>query len=145
MKGQNLRVFIGDKCVAVSTNCTFHIAKALEDSTTHDSEGDWQQQQVVGRSWDVSVDTLFSFDADTDATKAITPSELLASMVTSETDEVTLKWAPTEGAKNRSIKSGIGTYSGKAILNDVSVQGPNRQNATSTFQFTGNGPLSVTD
>lgn len=66
IKGQNLRVFIGTppKCVAASTSCTVHLAADLQDSSTKDSTGDWQQQQVVGFNWDMSVDALIVSNPD---------------------------------------------------------------------------------
>lgn len=58
IKGQNLRLFVGDSVVAASTSCTLHTAAQVEDSSTKDSDGDWTENEVVGLSWDVSVDAL---------------------------------------------------------------------------------------
>ena len=49
---------VGGKCIAMATSCTFHIGTSLEDSSTKDSTGDWQEQEVVGLNWDASCDSL---------------------------------------------------------------------------------------
>lgn len=139
-KGQNLRVFVGDKCIAVATSCQFHVGLQLEDASTKDDTGMWQIQEATGKSWDVSCDTLYDPEAATDAS-AITPAELAAKIITEENPEVILKWDATDGEKNRTGKSK--GYTGKALYNDLSVTSPNRSNSTATHQFTGNGPLSA--
>ena len=58
IKGQNLRLFLGGKCVAAATNATFHIAAQMGDCTTKDSEGDWTEQEPVGMSWDAQSESL---------------------------------------------------------------------------------------
>lgn len=137
-KGQNLRVFVNNKCVAVATSCSFHVAVQLEDSSTKDDDGMYQHQEAVGKNWDVSCDTLYDPEAATE-TNAITPAELADIIISQDNPEVTLKWDATEGEKNRTGKS-VG-YTGKAIYNDLSVNSPNRQNSTATHQFTGNSKL----
>lgn len=139
-KGQNLRVFVGGKCVAVATSCSFHVALQLEESSTKDDMQGWQNQEVVGKSWDCSCDALYDPEAQTE-TNAITPAELMAKIITEDDPKVTLKFDATEGEKNRTGKN-IG-YTGQAILNDGSVTAGNRANSTATFQFTGAGELKA--
>ena len=58
IKGQNLRVLLGGRCVAAATSCTLHVAMQTEDSSTKDDDGDFATVNPVGLSWDVSVDAL---------------------------------------------------------------------------------------
>lgn len=58
IKGQNLRLLIGGKCVAGATSCTMHIAAQTEDSSTKDDTGDWTRNEITGLQWDASVDAL---------------------------------------------------------------------------------------
>lgn len=58
IKGQNLRIIINGKCVAASTSCTLHIATEVQDASTKDTTAGWQENIVVGNSWDASVDSL---------------------------------------------------------------------------------------
>lgn len=57
IKGQNLRIFINDTCVAASRSCTLHTAASVQDVTTKDS-GDWAENEVTELSWDASVEGL---------------------------------------------------------------------------------------
>lgn len=142
MKGQNLRVFVGGKCVAVATSCQFHVSTSTEDSTTKDSEGAWAQSEVVGKTWDVSVDALYDPSAPNEET-AITPAQLADMIITQDTPTATLRFdatATTAGTKNR---TGLNVgYTGDAILADLNITSPKQANVTSAFQFTGNGPLT---
>lgn len=136
--GQNLRVFVNDKCVAVATDCSFHVSVGLEDQTTKDDAvGLWTRNKAVSKSWDVSCSTMFGTGADA---QAITPEELLEIIIKQDNPIVTVKWQGTTGAKNRTPNGKY--YSGQAYLNDTTVNSPNRQRNNAAFQFTGDGPLS---
>ena len=58
IKGQHLRLFINNKCVAAAQTCTVHLAAQMQSSSSKDSTGDWEEQEVVGLSWDASTDAL---------------------------------------------------------------------------------------
>ena len=58
IKGQNLRLFLGGKCVAAATSCTLHVAANVEDCSTKDTVGGWTENTVVGFSWDAACDAL---------------------------------------------------------------------------------------
>lgn len=140
MKGQNLRILIGSpaKCVAFSTGCTYHISSTLEDSSTKDDVGGFQKQEVTGMAGDISCDALYSVDADSGAVNG----EAALDMVLAG-QEVDVEFSPTEGDKNRTA---TGTkYTCKAIVNDISINAPNRQNVTYTIQMQMNSkPVKVT-
>lgn len=142
--GQNLRVFIGGKCVAVSTSCSFHVAIKTEESSTKDTVGDYDELDVTGKSWDVSCETLYdpenTSEGNASTSTGITPAELMAKIILQPKPVVELMWTSADGAQNRVAHEEYG-YSGTAILSDASVNSPNRQKNTSTFQFTGTGPL----
>lgn len=61
-KGQNIRLFLGGKCVAASTSSTLHIATKTEDASTKDSTDEngvtWDEIDVISAGWDASVDAL---------------------------------------------------------------------------------------
>lgn len=138
IKGQNLRVMVGGKCIAMATSCTIHVSAQLEDSSTKDSTGDWQEQEVTGLSWDASTDSLVTL---TDSgTNGELPQDLLALIINKT--QVTLSFDTTAGANNRVGQNSTIKRSGTAYLTDYSLTAPNRQNSTLTCQFTGSGPLS---
>lgn len=138
IKGQNLRVMVGDKCIAMATSCTFHIAAQLEDSSTKDSTGDWQEQEVVGLSWDASTDSLVTL-VDNGSNGEL-PADLM-SLIINKT-KVTLTFDQTAGTNNRTGQNAAIKRSGEAYLTDYSVNAPNRQNSTLTCQFQGTGALA---
>lgn len=138
IKGQNLRVMVEGKCIAMATSCTFHISAQLEDSSTKDSTGDWQEQEVTGLSWDASTDSLVTL-AD-NGTGGELPVDLMTLIINKT--PITLTFDQTAGANNRVGQNSTIKRSGSAYLTDLNITAQNRANSTCTCQFTGNGPLS---
>ena len=138
IKGQNLRVMVGGKCIAMATSCTFHVSAQLEDTSTKDSTGDWQEQEVVGLSWDASTESLVTLTDN--GTNGELPQDLL-SLIINKT-MVTLTFDQTAGTNNRTAQNAPIKRSGSAYLNDLSISAQNRSNATISAQFTGTGALS---
>lgn len=60
IKGQNLRLTVAGQCVAKARTCTVHIAMQSESSSTKDDEGDWENNNIVGMSWDASCEAEVS-------------------------------------------------------------------------------------
>jgi hypothetical protein len=138
IKGQNLRVMAGGKCVAMATSCQFHVATQLEDSSTKDSEGDWQEQEVTGLSWDAQTESLVTLEDN--GTNGELPQDLLSLMINKT--QVTLTFDQTAGANNRVGQNSVIKKSGKAWISDIQITAANRQNSTMTVQFQGTGPLA---
>jgi hypothetical protein len=138
IKGQNLRVMVGGKCIAMATSCTFHIGTSLEDSSTKDSTGDWQEQEVVGLNWDATCDSLVTL-VDNGSNGEL-PADLL-SLIINKT-KVTLTFDQTAGTNNRTAQNAAIKRSGYAYVTDVQITAQNRANSTCTVQFTGTGALS---
>lgn len=138
IKGQNLRVMVGGKCVAMATSCTFHIAGQTEDSSTKDDTGDWASSEVTGLSWDASTDSLVTLTDN--GTNGELPTDLLALIINKTL--LTLTFDTTSGTNNRTAGNSAIKRTGQAYLTDYSLTAPNRQNSTLTCQFTGTGPLS---
>ena len=138
IKGQNLRVMVGGKCIAMSTNATFHVSAQLQDSSTKDDTGDWQKQEVTGLSWDASTDSLVTLTDNGSGGEL--PQDLLSLIINKTL--VTLTFDQTNGANNRVGMNSAIKRSGSAYVTDVSISAQNRQNSTITVQFQGTGPLS---
>jgi hypothetical protein len=137
IKGQNLRVMVGDKCIAMSTSCQIHISAELQDSSSKDS-GDWQEQEVTGLSWDVQTDSLVTLEDN--GTNGELPQDLL-SLILNKT-KVTLTFDKTAGANNRVGQNSVIKRSGEAYLTDYNLTAQNRQSSQLKCQFTGTGALS---
>ena len=138
IKGQNLRVMVGGKCIAMATSAQFHISAELQDSSSKDSVGDWQEQEVTGLSWDAQTDSLVTLEDN--GTNGELPQDLL-SLIINKT-KVTLTFDQTAGANNRVGQDSAIKKTGYAYVSDVQITAQNRQNSTITVQFQGTGALS---
>ena len=138
IKGQNLRVMVGGKCIAMATSCQIHIGTQLEDSSTKDSTGDWQEQEVTGLNWDVTTDSLVTLEDN--GTNGELPQDLM-SLIINKT-KVQLTFDQTSGTNNRTAQNSAIKRTGYAYLTDYNLTAPNRQNSTLNCKFTGTGALS---
>jgi hypothetical protein len=139
IKGQNLRILLGGKCVAFATSCTVHVSLNLEESSTKDSTNNFTEQTPTGISWDMSCDALYSVDADATGVNAISALDTVLAQ-----QKVQVQFEQTQGEKNRVAVSGGAVYSGYAWVNDISINAANRQNTSYTIQLTGDGQLAKT-
>ena len=139
IKGQNLRLLIGGKCVAFATSCTVHSSLNLEDSSTKDSTNNFTEQTPTGISWDMSCDALYSVDTDATGVNGINALDTVLAQ-----QRVQVQFEQTQGEKNRIAVSGGAVYSGYAWVNDISINAANRQNTSYTIQLTGDGELTKT-
>lgn len=141
IKGQNLRVLVGtggtNYCIAMATSCQLHLGTSLEDSSTKDSTGDWQEQEVVGLSWDASTDSLVTID--TDATGKVS-TDLFTYMINKTL--LTLVFDVTNSTKNRTPTNSSLKKTGTCYISDIQITAANRTNSTMSVSFQGTGPLS---
>lgn len=138
IKGQNLRVMVGGKCIAMATSCTFHISAQTESASTKDDANDFEVNEVVGLSWDASTDSLVTLTDN--GTNGELPTDLM-SLIINKT-AVTLSFDTTAGTNNRTGQNSAIKKSGTAYVTDYSITAQNRANSTLSVQFTGSGPLS---
>ena len=139
IKGQNLRIMVSGKCIAMATSCQLHISAQMEDSSTKDDAGNWQTQELVGLSWDVQTDSLITL-VDNGSNGEL-PTDLL-SLIISQT-KVTLTFDQTAGTNNRVGQNAAIKRTGYAYLTDYNLVAQNRTAAKLTCQFQGDGPLSA--
>ena len=138
IKGQNLRVMVGGKCIAMATSCTFHISAQTESASTKDDANDFEVNEVTGLSWDASTDSLVTLTDN--GTNGELPTDLM-SLIINKT-MVTLTFDTTAGTNNRTGQNSAIKKTGSAYVTDFSVTAQNRANSTLSVQFTGSGPLS---
>ena len=146
-KGQYVRLFLGsDNTAAPSTviaaakSLSLHVSLTLEDATTKDTAGDWQIQEPTALSYDISTGALIrSGETITSAVGA----KSLADLETIYEDGTPVKWkiANVGGDNNRTASSTI--VSGSVVLSQLTINGPNRQNADYTAQLNGYGDYTV--
>ena len=146
-KGQFVRLFLGsDNTAAPSTviaaakSLSLHVSMSLEDATTKDTTGEWQVQEPTALSYDISTSALMrSGDTITSAVGAKGLADL--ETIYEAGTPVKFKIANVGGDNNRTASSTI--VSGSVVLTQLTLNGPNRQNADYTAQLNGYGDYSV--
>lgn len=146
-KGQFVRLFLGsDNTAAPSTviaaakSLSLHVSLQMESSTSKDTTGDFDVQEPVGLSYDISTGALVrSGETITSAVGA----KSLADLETIYEAGTPVKWkiANVGGDNNRTASSTI--VSGSVVLTQLTINGPNRQNADYTAQLNGYGDYTV--
>ena len=146
-KGQFVRLFLGSdnsavpaKIVAAAKSLSLHVSMTLEDATTKDTEGDWQVQEPTALSYDISSNALVrSGDNITSSVQA----QDFASIedIYEASTPVRFQIANTSGANNRT--KGAIICSGSVVVTQLTLNAPNRQNATYDTQLTGYGIYTV--
>ena len=146
-KGQFVRLFLGsDNTAAPSTviaaakSLSLHVSLTLEDVTTKDTAGDWQIQEPTAISYDISTSALMrSGETITSQVGAKSLADIEA--IYEAGTPVKWKIANVGGDNNRTASSTI--VSGSVILTQLTLNGPNRQNADYTAQLNGYGDYTV--
>ena len=146
-KGQFVRLFLGNdnsavpaKIVAGAKSLSLHISMTLEDATTKDTEGDWKVQEPTALSFDISTNALV---LSGDTITSTVQGQNLASIedIYEAGTPVRFQIANTSGANNRT--KGAIICSGSVVVTQLTLNAPNRQNATYDTQLTGYGIYTV--
>lgn len=136
IQGQNLRLFIGEKCIAAATSCSLHIAAQTESSRTKDTTGEWEEISTTGKTWDCSAEALVVINAsDANGIQAFDYPALIGT-------KVTVKLCQTEGDQNRSKTASGKELTGEAIVTDFTINAPDNAKSTYSIQLQGTGALS---
>lgn len=132
LMGQNFRAFVGGSAVPEATSCQVTIQGDVEDASTKDTEGSWNEEQMTSKSWSVQVD-------DYDASLAT-----LRALITrfNSDSKTTVGWDQTASSQNRVAQNAAFARSGQAILTDLSIQANNRQTIQVSCQYQGSSALS---
>lgn len=135
IKGQNFRLFESGSAVPEATNCTVTYQGNTEDTSTKDTEGLWNKETVVSKSWSAQVD---SYQSEPEQLQAIVG-------VFKAAQPVQVGWDQTTGAANTKNRTGANASfkrSGLALLTDITIQFSDRQPVSLTSQYQGTGALS---
>lgn len=136
IKGQNLRLKVDGKVLAMAQSCSVQKTANIEEISSKDSTGGAAENGCTGTSWNASANGVVAIDsADTAAQQGFDLLDLVGTTVD-------IEFVETEGEKNRAEKSGGVKKTGKAIVADCSLEFPNRQNSTYSISLTGTGELS---
>ena len=140
-KGQHLRLFIVEgntnKVIAMSTELSLHGSAQTENSTTKDTTDSsgavWDENDVVGRTYDINFSSLVASGTDSGG-------KTFADMLAKVNDEI-ISWkiALASGEQNRTMGTVI--CSGQGKLTNVQATGQVSQQATYSGTINGYGPL----
>lgn len=132
LKGQNLRVFTGNHCIAMSTNCVITMNVNTESAATKDDVGLADKPSPVSKAWSVRVDSFDVTDAGAllTAIKSLTPFHIY--------------WDETAGGDNSNQEPEGATFArgGDAFINDLTFTWNDRENSVKNIQFTGTGAIA---
>ena len=146
-KGQFVRLFLGSdnsavpsKIVAYAKSLSLHVSMSLEDATTKDTTGDWQVQEPTALSFDISSNALVRSG---DTITSTVQGQDFASIedIYEASTPVRFQIANVSGANNRT--KGAIICSGSVVVTQLTLNAPNRQNATYDTQLTGYGIYTV--
>lgn len=146
-RGQFVRLFVSSDntaapsaVIAAAKTLSLHVSLTMESSSTKDTTGDFDVQEPTGLSYDISTGALVrSNDTITSAVGAKSLSDL--ETIYEAGTPVKWKIANVGGDNNRTASSTI--VSGSVVLTQLTINGPNRQNADYTAQFNGYGDYTV--
>ena len=146
-KGQFVRLYLSSDntaaptaVIAAAKQLSLHVSMTLEDATTKDTEGDWQIQEPTALNYDISTTALVR-SGDTITSSIV--GKGLADLETIYENSNPVKWkiANTSGANNRT--AGTVIASGSCLVQTLTLNGPNKQNATYTASLVGYGAYTV--
>ena len=146
-KGQFVRLYLGSdntavpaKTVAAAKSLSLHVSMSLEDATTKDTTGDWQVQEPTALSFDISSNALVRSGDTITSTVECQDFASIEDIYEAGTP-VKFQIANTSGANNRT--KGAIICSGSVVVTQLTLNAPNRQNATYDTQLTGYGIYNV--
>ena len=146
-KGQFVRLFLGSDnsaapttVIAAAKSLSLHVSLTMESATTKDTTGEWDVQEPTALNYDISTGALMR---SSDTITSQVGAKSLADLETIHEGGTPVKWkiANVSGDNNRTAGSVI--VSGSALLTQLTLNGPNRQNANYTAQFNGYGEYTV--
>lgn len=146
-KGQFVRLYLGSdnsavpsRILAACKSLSMHVSMSLEDATTKDTTGDWQVQEPTALSFDISSNALVRSG---DTITSTVQGQDFASIedIYEAGTPVRFQIANTSGANNRT--KGAIICSGSVVITQLTLNAPNRQNATYDTQLTGYGIYTV--
>lgn len=126
LKGQNLRVFVGESTAAVvacATNCAIDLTANTESASTKDDTGLIEQKEVSSVAGTVSVDALV----------LVSEQDTVKSALQLIGKRVQLECNITNGAQNRDKAGAI--FTAEALCTSVSVNAQNKQNVSYSVKY----------
>ena len=146
-KGQFVRLFLSDdntaapaKVIAAAKTLSLHVSMTLESATTKDTTGNWDVQEPTALNYDISTSALVRGN---DTITSGVSAQDLASLEDIYETGTPVKWQIANVSGDNQRTKGSVIASGSCLLTQLSIQGPNRANATYQATLTGYGAYTV--
>ena len=146
-KGQFVRLFLSSDntatpaaVVAAARQLSLHVSLTVEDSSTKDTPGDWVANEPTALNYDISTTALMRSN---DTITSLVGGKSLSDLESIYLNATPVKWqiANVSGDNNRTKGSVL--CSGSCIVQTLTLNGPNRNDATYTASLAGFGSYSV--
>jgi len=146
-KGQFVRLFLGSDnsaapttVIAAAKTLALHVSLTMESATTKDTTGEWDVQEPTEIAYDITTGALMRSGETITSQVA---AKALADLESIYEAGTPVKWkiANVSGDNNRTASSTI--VSGSVLLTQLTLNGPNRQNADYQASMQGYGAYEV--
>ena len=146
-KGQFVRLFLGSDnsaapttVIAAAKTLALHVSLTMESATTKDTTGEWDVQEPTAIAYDITTGALMRSGETITSQVA---AKALADLESIYEAGTPVKWkiANVSGDNNRTASSTI--VSGSVLLTQLTLNGPNRQNADYQASMQGYGAYEV--
>jgi len=146
-KGQFVRLFLGSdntavpsKVVAYAKQLSLHVSMQLESSTSKDTEGDLEVNEPTALSFDITSNALVR--SGDNITSTVNGQDFASiEEIYEASTPVRFQIANVSGANNRT--KGAIICSGSVVVTQLTLNAPNRQNASYTTNLAGYGIYTV--
>jgi hypothetical protein len=146
-KGQFVRLFLGSDntavpatVIAAAKTLSLHVSMTLENATTKDTPGTWDVQEPTGLSYDISTSALIRGN---DTITSAVGAKSLADIEAIKEAGNPVRWQIANVSGDNQRTKGAVIASGSVIIQTLTLNGPNRQNADYTAQLNGYGDYTV--
>ena len=126
IKGQNLRVFIGDQPIAAALSCELSVQLNVQQYSTKDDDGNFTKYYAASLQWSVRANGVVSNDEGRNDAP---------SLLDRRGQTVRVQLATANGTKNSEFQESI--LAGDAILSDISITAENRRRGLFDITLTG--------
>jgi hypothetical protein len=146
-KGQFVRLFLGSDntavpatVIAAAKTLSLHVSMTLETATTKDTPGTFDVQEPTGLSYDISTSALMRGN---DIITSAVGAKSLADIEAIKEAGNPVRWQIANVSGDNQRTKGAVIASGSVIIQTLTLNGPNRQNADYTAQLIGYGAYTV--
>ncbi|MBR2556099.1 MAG: hypothetical protein IKK92_10625 [Prevotella sp.] len=146
-KGQFVRLFLSSdnttapsKVIAAARQLSLHVSMSVENSTTKDTEDNWQVQEPTALNYDISTSALVRGN-DT-ITSAVTAQDL-ASIEDIYEAGTPVKWQIANVSGDNQRTKGSVIVSGSCLIQTLTINAENRAAATYQANMVGYGEYVV--